>query len=166
MALYPSWRKLRQKMLLLWWMVSGLDHGLYAQTGQQGNPQPKAMVTLKNIIHLKKHSCHQSCQFYNIFCPFEMLLLFKNNFWRDFHTKGLGIIMFKDLSIYENDKFEIHKELWIYLLKITACQILSCLMYYIPCHKIFTKRLSHPKWLLKDMFCLYKFGTLGVLAHI
>ena len=30
-------------------MVSGLDHGLYAQTGQQGNPQPKVMVIFNKI---------------------------------------------------------------------------------------------------------------------
>ena len=50
MALYPSWRKLRQRMPSLWWMVSGLDHGQYAQTGQQGNLQPKVMVMIIIII--------------------------------------------------------------------------------------------------------------------
>ena len=67
-------------------MVSGSDHGQYAQTGQQGNLQPKVMVII--IIIIKS---------FEIFC--SECSSFEFNFLEDFLlTNSFRILMLTDLS--------------------------------------------------------------------
>ena len=81
-------------------MVSGSDHGQYAQTGQQGNLQPKVMVILKNYSSsIEANYICQVAIFLNLLSQiYSECSLFYYIFWKDFQTNSLGILMLKDLS--------------------------------------------------------------------